>query len=345
MNASARRISLVLGAGALTGLAFAAARLARQRRREDFRDRSVLITGASRGLGLELARRLGREGARLSLVARDHQALDRAVSELRDLGLDARGYPCDLTKHNQVQELVRSVVADRGCLDVVINNAGIVQVAPFENQDLDDFRDSLDIHAWAPLYLVREALPELRKRGGGRIVNISSIGGVVAVPHLLPYCVGKFALTALSDGLRGELAKDRIRVTTVAPGLMRTGSHLNAFFKGKYRREFAWFSISDAFPLFSTSSDRAARRIVEACRYSEPRLILTLPAKLLFLTSALWPGLFALGSRIANRLLPGPVPAQENRLKTGAQSRSPLAPSVLTSLADRAARRNNELRS
>jgi short-subunit dehydrogenase len=343
MKPSSRSLSLALGAGALAALAVGVSRLARNRRREDFRGASVLITGASRGLGLELARRFGREGARVSLVARDQVVLERALSELRAYGIDARGYPCDLTKQSQVKELVRSVLADRGCIDVLVNNAGMVLVGPFENQDLEDFRDSLDIHTWGPLYLISEVVPHLKRRGGGRIVNISSIGGLVAVPHLLPYCVGKFALTALSDGLRGELAKDGIRVTTVIPGLMRTGSHLNAYFKGKNRKEFAWFSISDAFPLFSMSSPNAASRIVEACRYSDARLILTLPATLLHLTNAILPGLFSAGSRLAGRLLPGPVAPDRNRMRTGAQSRSLWAPSVLTALADRAAKRNNEI--
>lgn len=343
MKPSARNLTLALAGGSAALLFLGAARLLRNRRREDFVGASVLITGASRGLGLELARRLGGEGARLSLVARDAEALQRALNELKVQGIDARSYPCDLTKPSQVKEMVRQVLTDRGNIDVLVNNAGIVQVAPFENQDPEDFEDSLDIHVWGPLHLVREVVPQMKRQGGGRIVNISSIGGLVAVPHLLPYCVGKFALTALSDGMRAELAKDHIRVTTVAPGLMRTGSHLNAYFKGNNRREFAWFSISDGFPLISVNSSNAARRVVEACRYGDPRLIITLPAKLLYLASALLPGAFSWGSKLAARLLPAPVPPRENRLRTGKESGSLLAPSVLTALADRAARRNNEI--
>src|ERR687891_1372920 len=101
-------------------------------------------------------------------------------------------------------------------------------------------------------------IPLMKRQSYGRIVNIASIGGKVAVPHLLPYVASKFALVGLSEGMRAELLKDGIYVTTVSPGLMRTGSHLNAFFKGQHKKEYALFSIANALPLFSTSSKRAA---------------------------------------------------------------------------------------
>ena len=153
-----------------------------------------------------------------------------------------------------MEQTVEEILKLRGRIDVLVNNAGIIQVAPFENLNMQDFSSSMDVHAWGPLYMVQAVTPHMKRQGEGRIVNISSIGGLVAVPHLLAYTMGKFALTGLSDGLRAELAKDGIRVTTVAPGLMRTGSHVNAFFKGQHRKEFAWFSISGTNPLLSTHS-------------------------------------------------------------------------------------------
>jgi NAD(P)-dependent dehydrogenase (short-subunit alcohol dehydrogenase family) len=342
MKMDARKLSLFVLAGAGSALAVALARRARRGRRMDFQGASVVITG-SRGLGLELARRFGSEGASVSLVARDEMVLKRALRELRSQGVDVTIHACDITRKDQVERTVRDIISEHGRIDVLVNNAGVVQVAPFENLDQEDFQDSLDIHAWGPLALIREIVPYMKRQGGGRIVNISSIGGLVAIPHLLAYCMGKFALTALSDGLRAELAKDGIRVTTVAPGLMRTGSHLNAYFKGDNRKEFAWFSIADAFPLFSISSARAARKIVEACRYGSSRLILSFPATLLHACNALLPGLLSAGSRLAVRLLPAPVAQKDNRLRTGRQSRSVFSPALLTGLADRAARRNNEL--
>ena len=84
----------------------------------------------------------------------------------------------------------------------------------------------------------------MRRQRDGRIVNVSSIGGKIGVPHLVPYCASKFALTGLSDSIRGELARHGIYVTTVCPRMMRTGSPFNAWFKGHYREEFTWFAVS-----------------------------------------------------------------------------------------------------
>src|SRR5262245_53928635 len=116
----------------------------------------------------------------------------------------------------------------------------------------------------------------------------------------------KFALAGLSEGMRTELAKDGILVTTVCPGLMRTGSHFNAYFKGQQKKEFALFSMANAFPLLSTSSDRAARQIIEACRYGTSQLVITPQARLLRTINGVFPAIVAEALSFACRLLPGP---------------------------------------
>jgi short-subunit dehydrogenase len=196
------------------------------------------------------------------------------------------------------------------------------------------------VHFWAPLYLIKEATPYMKQRRHGRIVNIASIGGTVAVPHLLPYVASKFALVGLSEGMRAELAKDGIYVTTVCPGLMRTGSHLNAFFKGQHKKEFALFSLANAF--LSTSSERAARQIIEACRYGSPHLIVTPQARLLHLVNSVFPSLTAEIFGWVNRVLPGARGAEGDILRRGSESQSVVAPSVLTRPADNAVSRNRE---
>lgn len=330
-----------IGCG-LAGAALVAAGISRQMRRMDFKGASVVITGGSRGLGLELARLFAAEGAKLSLLARDVDELERAGLELEQQGADVQVYRCDVADRREVEQTVAAIAAARGRIDVLVNNAGIIQVAPAENMDLNDYDAAMKIHTWGPLYTILAVTPHMKRQRGGRIVNISSIGGLVSVPHLLPYCMSKFALTALSDGMRAELARYGIRVTTVAPGLMRTGSHVRADFKGQYRKEFGWFSLSGTNPLFSANSRRAAREIVAACRYGKSRLIISLPAKLLNLTNAALPGLFASGARLAARVMPGPA-AGGNRLHSGLESTSAVSPSILTRLGDLASRRNNEV--
>lgn len=139
---------------------------------------------------------------------------------------------------------------------------------------LKDYEDAMKTHFWGPLYAMMAVLPEMRARRAGRIVNISSIGGKVGVPHLAPYCASKFPLTGLSQALHAELATDGIKVTNVCPGLMRTGSPRNATFKGQHRAEYAWFTISDSLPFTSISAERAARQILAACKRGEAEVVL-----------------------------------------------------------------------
>jgi NAD(P)-dependent dehydrogenase (short-subunit alcohol dehydrogenase family) len=210
---------------------------------------------------------------------------------------------------------------------------------------LDDFADAMKVHFWGPLYFIQAALPHLRRHGEGRIVNISSIGGKVAVPHMAPHSASKFALVGLSNALQAELAEEGVRVTTVCPGLMRTGSHVNALFKGRRDEELAWFAVSDALPLTSISGRRAARRIIEACKHGEPHLILTFQARMAAAAAALMPCLTARILELVNELLPRPSEDGDgDEARPGWQQTSRWVPSLLTRLADEAAVENNELR-
>jgi NAD(P)-dependent dehydrogenase (short-subunit alcohol dehydrogenase family) len=315
----------------------------RWRRAFDLRDKVVLITGGSRGLGLVLARELLRQGAYVAICARDEEELQRARLDLDRLGWRVCAVPCDVAERGQVEAMVRQVDEYFGQIDVLINNAGVIQVAPMELMTLEDYQEAMRVHFWGALHTILAVLPRMRRVGAGRIVNISSIGGKVSVPHLLPYNASKFALVGLSEGLRAELAKDNILVTTVCPGLMRTGSPRQAFFKGQHRREYAWFSISDALPLLSMSAERAARQIIRACRRGDAEVELSLPAKLATLVHGLFPGLTAdLLSLAHTYLLPGPGGIGAVRV-AGKDSQSRLSPSWATTLSDRAAQRNNEV--
>src|SRR5205085_666780 len=264
------------GAGAL----LAARALYRRWQEYDLRGKTVLVTGGSRGLGLVLAREFAEEGAQVAICARDPAELERARRDLSARGARVLAFPCDVTERAQVKELVEVVTRHFGGVDVLVNNAGVIQVGPVEVMTLEDFEQAMAVHFWGPLYATLCVLPQMRERRDGRIVNISSIGGKIGVPHLVPYSASKFALAGLSDGLRAELAKDNILVTTVCPGLMRTGSPRNATFKGRHRAEYAWFAISDALPVTSIQAERAAGQIVAACKRGQAELVITTQAVL-----------------------------------------------------------------
>jgi NAD(P)-dependent dehydrogenase (short-subunit alcohol dehydrogenase family) len=330
------------------GLAAAAAgvyvmrSLARRTLGYDFKNKVVLITGGSRGLGLVLAREFASEGARLVLCARDEDELQRARVELEGRGAEVMIHRCDVTSREDVNGLIAAVEDRFGAIDVLVNNAGVIQMGPIEVMTHADFEKAMNAHFWGPLNTMMAVLPGMRERKSGRIVNISSIGGKVSVPHLVPYCASKFALTGLSKGLRTELLKDGIAVTTICPGLMRTGSPRNAGFKGKHRYEYAWFSISDASPLVSVSAERAARQIVSACRSGRTELVISVPAKIAVLFDALFPEFTSDLFAMANNILPAAGGVGEREVK-GKESGSVWSPSVLTTLNERAAVQNNEM--
>jgi NAD(P)-dependent dehydrogenase (short-subunit alcohol dehydrogenase family) len=311
-----------------------------QRSRYSFRGKSVFITGGSRGLGLEIARILAREGALLTIVGRNQTTLEAAQLELEIYGNEVLAIPCDVRDPNKVQAAVNEVIDRRGRIDVLINNAGVIEVGPFQQMTRADYQNAMATHLWGSLNTIRSVVPYMRQNQSGRIVNISSIGGKVGVPHLLPYAISKFALAGLSQCLAAELARDRIRMTAVYPGLMRTGSHVNARFRGNYRGEYAWFSIAAGMPIVSINSQRAASQIIEACRNGKSELIITPAAKLAALINAIAPSLVTRSLQLTNAMLP--APNTDASQHSGWESTSIWSPSPLTRLADQATARNNQ---
>jgi NAD(P)-dependent dehydrogenase (short-subunit alcohol dehydrogenase family) len=340
---TAKNTTNILGLLAFAAGACVARSLVRRSLAYDFKNKVVLITGGSRGLGLVLAREFAREGARLVICARDADELDRARVDLESRGAEVMTYKCDVTNRSEVMELVASIHERFEGVDVLVNNAGVIQMGPLEVMTHEDFEKALNAHFWGPLNVMMAVLPRMRARRSGRIVNISSIGGKVSVPHLVPYCASKFALVGLSRGMRTELLKDGVAVTTVCPGLMRTGSPRNAGFKGKHREEYAWFSISDATPLLSVSAERAAREIVSASRNGRAELVISVPAKLAVIFDTLFTETSSDLFAFANKFLlpvPGGIGTREAK---GKESSSAWSPSWLTTLNERAAVRNNEM--
>ena len=307
-----------------------------------FRGKTVLITGGSRGLGLILARKLAMKGAKLAIVARDDEELARAKKDLEQRGATVVALKCDVREASQIKSMVQAVTSKLGPIEVLINNAGIITVGPLDVMTPEDFEDAMKTHFWGALQTTLAVLPGMRELGRGRIVNISSIAGQIPAPHMLPYVASKFALTGLSQGLRAELLKDGIVVTTVCPGLMRTGSAFNAFFKGKHRAEFAWFMMVASSPLTSMNADRAARIILRAVRHGRAQITVTNQAKIAAKIMGLIPGLMTDRMGIIDRFLPEPNGIGDQKAK-GFDSQSPLTQSFLTILTQLAAKKNNEL--
>jgi NAD(P)-dependent dehydrogenase (short-subunit alcohol dehydrogenase family) len=334
------KLRLLLMPGALLAAGWLVSRFIRTAR-YSLRDKVALITGGSRGLGLVLARHICAQGGSVALIARNPDELARAEADLAPRGGAVLTIQCDLLDAAQIAAAVRQVIDRFGRIDILINNAGIIEVGPFEHMMREDFERAMQLHFWAAYELVSQIVPEMRTWAGGRIVNISSIGGKVAVPHLAPYSVSKFALTGFSDAIRAELARDNIYVTTVAPGMMRIGSHVNAKFKGNHDVEFAWFAASAGAPVISMNADRAARKILAACRRGQPSLTLTFAARGAILGNALFPNLTGYMMKFVNRFLPGISDEEGNRSRAGSQLHR-LTPKWLTHLADAATARNNE---
>lgn len=271
----------------------------------------ALITGASRGLGFLLARGFAAEGCPLVICARDGAELGRARSALEEAGATVLALECDVTDRAAVERLLDAATRHYGRVDILVNNAGTIIAGPARNMTLADFELAMAVMYWGVVYTTLAVLPQMVERGQGRIVNITSIGGRVAVPHLLPYASAKFAAVGFSEGLRAELARDGIAVTTIAPGLMRSGSFLNAFFKGRQEQEFAPFAVLASLPFFSMDAGRAARQIIQATKRRDAERVLSLSAAILARFHGLFPGATADILGLVNRILPGPTPERD----------------------------------
>lgn len=331
-----RKLYLAAGLAGAVGLRFLLSRLLQR----SVAGCNVVITGGSRGLGLELARVFGERGARIAISARNQEDLERALADLRARNIEAHAFACDLRDERSTQAFIANATERLGEIDVLINNAGMIQVGPFESMTDDDFRDELRLHLYGSLWAIRAALPTLR-RTRGRIVNISSIGGIISVPHLLPYSVSKFALVGLSEGLRAELARDGVGVITVCPGLMRTGSTERAYFKSQHRKEYAWFALSDATALTSIGVRAAARRILHATERCEPFVVISAQAKIAAFAHALFPNATAIALSLVARVLPRPGGIGTGQA-TGAESHGALPARLVMGALQRAAKEQNQ---
>src|SRR5690242_8038714 len=336
----------------ITAGVLAGAILTARRAQDDLHGEVAVVTGASRGLGLLLARELAGQGCPLVICARDAAELERAADELRAAGAEVTTVACDVTDEATPHLLIDTAVQRHGRLDILVSNAGVIQVGPVQAAQIGHYEMAMNTMALAPARLALTALPVMRRQGHGRIVTIGSIGGKISVPHLLPYSTAKFAAVGFSEGLRAELGRGPVTVTTVVPGLMRTGSHLQARFTGQPSKEFTWFSLGASLPLVSMDAERAARQIIAAVRRRRAEIILTPAGQLVSRAAGIVPGLTSEILHLVQRLaLPAPPSGEPGAAAADEAQGHDLPPALgkktfdrLTTLGQAAASRFNERR-
>lgn len=306
----------------------------------------ALVAGASRGLGLLIARELLRRGYQVAICARDAAEVEHAATMLSSEGT-VRPYVCDVADREQVQQLVSRVEEELGPVGALFSVAGVIQVGPAEAMTLEDFDQAIGTMLWGPVQLAWTVLPSMRERGHGRIGTIASIGGKLPPPHLLPYATAKYGAVGFSETLRAELAGTGVTATTVVPGLMRTGSHELALFTGNETAEYAWFGPAASLPLLTMAAERAARKIVDGVLAGDALVVLTPLAKVGMRVHGLAPASTARLMGLVVRMLPG-TPADSGgrrrelvRGHVAARRLDSRTVGVLTTLGSRAASRFN----
>jgi NAD(P)-dependent dehydrogenase (short-subunit alcohol dehydrogenase family) len=284
------RDRVMIGALAGVGVAWGARQLVRASRRITLDDRVVIVTGASTGHGLLVARYAAQHGARLVLAARDAENLNAAEVELTRAGArDVLAVPTDVNDREQCRYLIDLAVERYGRVDILINNAGMIQVGPVEAMTLHDIESAMATNFWGAVYCTMAAIPHMRQQGFGRIGNVISIGGKVPTPHLVSYSASKFALTGFTESLRTEVAKDGILVTGIYPHLMRTGGHAHAWIKGDHQTEYTLVALGGTLPFVSTSAEKVARLLWRAVCDGDAEVIAGWPAVVAARVHALFP--------------------------------------------------------
>ena len=190
--------------------------------KEGIRNKVVLVTGGSTGIGAEVARLLASQGAKVAIAARRKEKLDEVVASIASAGGTARAYSLDVTDKKQVEAVVAATIADFGKLDVLVNNAGLMPIRPMAEANTDEWDAMIDVNLKGTLYGIAAVLPRFLAQESGHIINLSSVAGVkVFAPGGTVYSGTKFAVSAISEGLRQEVG-DRIRVTSIAPGAVES---------------------------------------------------------------------------------------------------------------------------
>lgn len=303
----------------------------------------AIVMGASRGLGFIMATDLAKRGHDVAICARDVETLEQAAEELRAHGGTVLPITCDVTDADDVHAFVAEVMRELGSIDVAIHVAGVIQVGPVEAATREHFTASINIMLWGPINMALAVLPDMRKRRSGRIGVVTSIGGKLSPPRLLPYSTAKFGAVGFTEGLSAELAGTGVTATTLVPGLMRTGSHGQAQFFGDASKQYAWFGPAASLPLLSMDAEKAAAKMVDAVLKGKRVALVSLLSHLASRAHGLAPNLTVMLNQGLSLMLPR---GTSSETVSGEEARKGLKPdgivAKLTTLGDRAAARYNE---
>ena len=189
----------------------------------NLKNKTAIVTGGTKGIGRAIAEALIGEGLTVCISARNQNEIDEAVKQLSKSQTGrAIGFVCDVRVYDQVQALINHVVKELGGLDILVNNAGIGTFDTVEETSPEDFRATLETNLFGVFYCCHEAIPQMKKRGRGYIINISSLAGVNAHPRMAAYNASKFGLNGFSEALMQEVRHDNIKVTYIMPGSVNT---------------------------------------------------------------------------------------------------------------------------
>lgn len=251
-------------------------------------DRVAVVTGAGSGIGREVARKLAERGCHVAVVDVRAEGLEQTADLVRARGVRASTHVADVRDADRMTALAGEVEAEHGGCHVLVNNAGVTSAGAFEDEPLEDLHWIVDVNVWGVVHGCQAFLPLLRRQEEAHVVNVSSMVGLVGLPHNAAYALTKGAVRSFSEALRAELVTTGVRVTTVFPGAHRTGITQTA--RGSQGARIAALGRSRYAALGMRSPAGAARRIVRGIERDRARIVVGPDARTLDLLARVAPG-------------------------------------------------------
>ena len=239
----------------------------------DFKNKVVLITGASSGIGKQTAIEFAKLGSSIILVARRKNKLEQVENELKQFNVNTLVCACDVSKKDQVEELSKIVLQKFDSIDILVNNAGFAIYGSVSDLSIDEIESQMETNYFGMIYCVKNFLPLMLKKKSGHIVNVASVGASFSVPGVSSYCATKFAMLGFSEGLKHELYGTGVGLTVVSPIMVRT-----PLFEHPSFTNFSKFSTG-----VSLSSETVAKTIIKASNSSRLEIVVPSVAR-----AAIW---------------------------------------------------------